>query len=96
MAYTIKTTKTFDKDMERCIKRGYPMDDLRTAMKLLERDGSLPAEYKTHKLKGDRKNQWECHIKPDWLLIWEQHDQELILVMINTGTHSDLFGKNKR
>ena len=82
--------------MERCIKRGYPMDDLRTAMKLLERDGSLPAEYKPHKLKGDRKNQWECHIKPDWLLIWEQHDQELILVMINTGTHSDLFGKNKR
>ena len=96
MAYTIKTTKTFDKDMERCIKRGYPMDDLRTAMKLLERDGSLPAEYKPHKLKGDRKNQWECHIKPDWLLIWEQHDHELILVMINTGTHSDLFGKNKR
>ena len=96
MAYTIKTTKTFDKDMERCIKRGYPMDDLRTAMKLLERDGSLPAEYKPHKLKGDRKNQWECHIKPDWLLIWEQHDQELILVMINTGTHSDLFGKNIR
>ena len=91
MAYTIKTTKTFDKDMERCIKRGYPMDDLRTAMKLLER-----AEYKPHKLKGDRKNQWECHIKPDWLLIWEQHDQDLILVMINTGTHSDLFGKNKR
>jgi mRNA interferase YafQ len=96
MAYTIKTTKTFDKDMERCIKRGYPMDDLRTAMKLLERDGSLPAEYRPHKLKGDRKNQWECHIKPDWLLIWEQHDQDLILVMINTGTHSDLFGKNKR
>ncbi len=96
MAYTIKTTKTFDKDMERCIKRGYPMDDLRTAMKLLERDGSLPAEYRPHKLKGDRKNQWECHIKPDWLLIWEQHDHELILVMINTGTHSDLFGKNKR
>jgi mRNA interferase YafQ len=96
MAYTIKTTKTFDKDMERCIKRGYPMDDLRTAMKLLERDGSLPAEYRPHKLKGDRKNQWECHIKPDWLLIWAQHDQELILVMINTGTHSDLFGKNKR
>ena len=62
MAYTIKTTKTFDKDMERCIKRDYPMDDLRTAMKLLERDGSLPAEYKPHKLKGDRKNQWECHI----------------------------------
>ena len=57
MAYTLKTTKAFDKDMARCIKRGYQMDELREAMKLLERDGSLPAEYKPHKLHGDRKGQ---------------------------------------
>ena len=69
------------------------MDELREAMKLLERDGSLPAEYRPHKLHGDRKGQWECHIQPDWLLIWEQHDTELILIMLNTGTHSDLFSK---
>ena len=46
MAYTIKTTKAFDKDMERCIRRGYPMDNLREVMKLLERNGSLPAMYR--------------------------------------------------
>jgi len=51
----------------------------------------------SHKLKGYKgKNVWECHIEPDWLLIWEQHDDELLLVMLSTGTHSDLFGKNKR
>ena len=72
MAYTIKTTKAFDKDMERCIKRGYPMEELRKAMKLLERDGFLPTEYKPHKLHGDRQGQWECHIQHDWLLIWER------------------------
>ena len=93
MAYTIKTTNSFDRDMARCIKRGYPMDDLRKVMSLLERDGSLPSEYKPHKLHGARKSQWECHIQPNWLLIWEQHDRELILVMLNTGTHSDLFSK---
>ena len=69
------------------------MDELRKAMKLLERDGSLPAEYRPHKLHSDRKGQWECHIQPDWLLIWEQHDTELFLIMLNTGTHSDLFSK---
>ena len=79
--------------MARCIKRGYPMNNLRIVMSLLERDGRLPAEYKPHKLHGDRKGQWECHIQPNWLLIWEQHDQELILIMLNTGTHSDLFSK---
>jgi mRNA interferase YafQ len=93
MAYTIKTTNSFDRDMARCIKRGYPMDNLRKVMSLLERDGRLPAEYKPHKLHGARKGQWECHIQPNWLLIWEQHDQELILIMLNTGTHSDLVSK---
>lgn len=94
MAYIIKTTRYFDKDMARCIKRGYPMEELRKVMKLLEQDGSLPTDYKPHKLHGNRQGQWECHIKPNWLLVWEQHDQELILIMLNTGTHSDLFGKN--
>ena len=63
------------------------------AMDLLEANGSLPAKYHPHKLSGNLNGIWECHIQPDWLLIWEQHDQELILVMLNTGSHSDLFSK---
>ena len=79
--------------MKLCERRGYDMEQLRTAIRILSTKGKLPAEYLPHVLYGDRKGQWECHIQPDWFLIWEQHDQELILIMINTGTHSDLFGK---
>ena len=93
MKYTIVPSKRFQKDMKRCEKRGYDMQLLKDAIKLLAETGSLPAEYKPHKLHGNRKGQWECHIQPDWLLVWEQHDQELILIMLNTGTHSDLFSK---
>ena len=96
MAYKITTTRQFEKDLRRCIKRGYPMDKFRTVILLLERDGCLPENYRPHRLHGDRQGQWECHIQPDWLLIWKQTDDELELLMLNTGTHSDLFGKMKR
>ena len=91
MKYKIIPSKRFEKDMKRCQKRGYNMQLIKDAILLLAENGTLPSEYKPHQLHGDRKGQWECHIQPDWLLIWEQHDQELILVMLNTGTHSDLF-----
>ena len=93
MAYKISTTHQFEKDLKRCIKRGYPMDEFRTVVQLLERDGQLPEVYRPHMLHGDRQGQWECHIQPDWLLIWKRIGDELELLMLNTGTHSDLFGK---
>ena len=93
MKYKIIPSKRFEKDMKRCQKRGYNMQLIKDAIILLAETGTLPSEYKPHQLHGDRKGQWECHIQPDWLLIWEQRDQELILVMLNTGTHSDLFSK---
>lgn len=91
MSYKLKLTHQFKKDVKRCQKRGLPMKDLWTALEILLEEGKLPEKYKAHVLSGDRAGQWECHIKPDWLLIWEQHDEELVLIMINTGTHSDLF-----
>lgn len=93
MRYKIIPSKRFEKDMKRCQKRGYNMQLIKDAIMLLAETGTLPAEYKPHKLHGNRKGQWECHIQPDWLLIWEQYDQELVLVMLSTGTHSDLFNK---
>ncbi|MBR1652979.1 MAG: type II toxin-antitoxin system YafQ family toxin [Alloprevotella sp.] len=93
MAYKISTTHQFEKDLKRCIKRGYPMGEFRTVIQLLERDGRLPEVYRAHMLHGDRQGQWECHIQPDWLLIWKQVGNELELLMLNTGTHSDLFSK---
>jgi mRNA interferase YafQ len=68
------------------------MDELRKVMSLLIETGTLPYNYHPHKLKGKGGNvTWECHIQPDWLLVWEQHDEELIMLMLDTGTHSDLF-----
>lgn len=64
---------------------------LRDVMALLSENGVLPSEYKPHKLSGKYSGLWECHIKPDWLLVWKQNDKELILLFTNTGTHSDLF-----
>ena len=89
--YEIRMTKTFRKDAERCRKRGYDMELLKTAIRLLESDGKLPATYRPHKLSAQYDGCWECHLKPDWLLIWEQNDTELVLLFTGTGTHSDLF-----
>lgn len=92
MKYTLRVTNKFEKSVKRCIRRNYPMDELRKVMSLLEETGTLPFNYHPHKLKGIKGNDtWECHIQPDWLLVWEQHDDELIMLMLDTGTHSDLF-----
>ena len=77
--------------MKRCVKRGLPMEKFKRVIKLLEETGKLPSEYRPHKLTGQYAGSWECNIMPDWLLVWEQYDDELVLVMTNTGSHSDLF-----
>jgi mRNA interferase YafQ len=64
---------------------------LENAIDELARTGTLPAAYRPHKLSGEYDGMWECHIKGDWLLIWEQNDAELFLLFTGTGTHSDLF-----
>ncbi len=91
MKYRIITSKRFDKDFKRCIKRGYDMSQLREVMRQLSETGTLPLIYRPHKLSGDREGQWECHIQSDWLLVWEQNDNELTLLFLETGTHSDLY-----
>ena len=57
----------------------------------LEKNGTVPPKNKPHKLTGNYKGFWECHIQPDWLLIWFQNDKEKIIELTRTGTHSDLF-----
>jgi len=53
--------------------------------------GKLPPKYKPHILSGNYSGHWECHIKPDWLLIWLQDDNSKTITFVRTGTHSDLF-----
>jgi len=91
--YKLRVTKKFDKSFDLCAKRGYDMNVIREAMRLLVESGELPPEYKTHKLIGKYKGCLECHLKPDWLMIWEKHENELVMLMVDTGTHSDLFRK---
>ena len=57
------------------------MEKLKKVIRLLEETGKLPSEYKPHKLSGQYAGSWECHIMPDWLLIWKQFNDELVLVM---------------
>ena len=89
--YRVTTTNTFLKGVKRCIKRGYDTALLREVITLLAESGTLPPKYKAHRLTGNFAGAWECHIRPDWLLIWEQNDTELVLLFTNTGTHADLF-----
>ena len=89
--YSVDTTKRFDKDLKLCLKRGLDIQLIYDAIVLLRTTGSLPAQYRPHKLSGNMDGIWECHLKPDWLLIWEQNDTELTLLFTGTGTHSDLF-----
>lgn len=92
MTYRIIYSNKFKKYLKKCFKRGLDFERLRDVLKILERGETLPSEYKAHKLSGRFQGNWECHIQPDWLLVWQQRDEELILLLIDTGTHSDLFG----
>ena len=94
--YKLRITGECKQNMKRCKRRGLPMDELWMVVGKLLNGEQLEEKYHAHLLTGKRKGQWECHIRPDWLLIWEVHEQEIVLVLLNTGSHSDLFGKNKR
>lgn len=73
------------------MKRGLDEEKFRKVVSILVEEGRLPQQYRPHKLTGKYSGLWECHIQPDWLLVWQQNDEELILILVDTGTHSDLF-----
>lgn len=89
--YSIDYSNRFKKDLKRCKKRGLDISLIQDAIKILAATGTLPEQYRPHKLSGNMQGLWECHIEPDWLMIWQQNDKELILLFLQTGTHSDLF-----
>lgn len=89
--YSINYTNRFNKDLKRCKKRGLDIQLIQNAVALLASTGTLPAQYRPHKLINQKIETWECHIQPDWLMTWEQNNTELTLLFLQTGTHSDLF-----
>ena len=89
--YSVEYTTRFKRSYKRCIKRGLDPKLLEEAVTLLKQTGTLPAKYKAHKLVSDYAGCWECHIQPNWLLVWQQNEMELTLLLVDTGTHADLF-----
>ena len=91
MKYTVKPTAKFQKDLRRIQKRGLDMDLLTEVIKILAGGGALPAAYHDHPLTGSFIGCRECHIQPDWLLIYEIVESEIILYLTRTGSHADLL-----
>ena len=91
MNYKVELLSKFKKDYKLAMKRGLPEAKLEEVLKILRENGSLPAKFKPHKLKGKYAGLWECHIQPDWLLIWDQDNAIRLISLIRTGSHSDLF-----
>lgn len=88
---TIRYETTFKKDFKRIIKRGYNIRLLEDVIEILASGQMLPKKYKDQNLTGNYSDCRECHITPDWLLIYKINNNELILYLTRTGTHSDLF-----
>lgn len=91
--YTVKVTTQFKKDYKLAIKRGLKIALLEDIVAVLAAGGTLPEKNKDHALTGNWVGHRECHILPDWLLIYRIENDVLVLTLTRTGTHSDLFEK---
>ena len=91
MSLNVQWTNKFKKDYKLCMTRGFDISLIDRAIQLLSETGTLPPEYKNHKLTGQWEGFRECHIKPDWLMIYAIQNQILTLTLVRTGSHSDLF-----
>ncbi|MBQ6346640.1 MAG: type II toxin-antitoxin system YafQ family toxin [Clostridia bacterium] len=88
---TLETTAQFRRDYKRAKKRGYNMKLLGDVIDTLLSDVPLEPRHRDHQLTGSMKDYRECHIQPDWLLMYRIEKERLVLVANRTGTHSDLF-----
>lgn len=91
MTYNLQITTQFKKDCKLMKKRGKDLDELRTVIEMLQAGTPLPAKYYDHELVGKLAKFRECHIQPDWLLIYLVMQNRLVLTLMRTGSHGDLF-----
>ena len=91
--YIVKPTTQFKKDFKLAMKRSMKIEVLEEVIAMLAMGETLPDKHKDHALTGNWVGHRECHILPDWLLIYRIEDEVLVLTLARTGTHSDLFGK---
>jgi mRNA interferase YafQ len=91
MKYEIEQSARFKRELKTAIKRGYDINILETVVDLLAEGVTLPLKNRDHVLIGDYAGYRECHITPDWLLIYKYEQDTVVLYLLRTGTHSDLF-----
>ena len=91
MKYAVDTTSAFKRDYKRAIKRHLPIEKLKAIVEKLVNGESLSPTNRDHALTGNWANHRECHITPDWLLIYQIKEDVLVLELTRTGSHSDLF-----
>lgn len=91
MVYELIVTSKFKKSLKLARKRGLNIELLEDIVYKLQHGQELDAKYRDHELKGIYKGFRECHIQPDWLLIYDKNDEVITLTLVDTGTHSDLF-----
>ncbi len=89
--YSLVLSGVFKRDLKLAVKRKYDISKLEEVVELLLAGESLPEKYLDHKLTGNWAGHRECHIEPDWLLVYYLENDLLTLTLTRTGTHSDLF-----
>lgn len=89
--YRIKPTSKFQKDLKRAQKRGYNINLLKEVIEKIANGEALNESHRDHALIGNYAGCRECHITPDWLLVYEIVQNDVVLYLTRTGTHSDLF-----
>jgi mRNA interferase YafQ len=90
MALALLTTTAFERDLRRAEKQGKNLDKLEVIVGLLQDGQPLPPRCRPHALRGNWTGHWDCHVEPDWVLLYRLTEKELVLV--RTGSHSELFG----
>jgi len=96
VVFELQVTNQFKKSINLSYRRNLDLQLLFEIVEFLAQDKPLPEKHCAHKLKGQYVGIWECHIKPDWLLMWQEDRDTLILLLLNTATHSDFMGKRKK
>jgi len=89
MSLVLVTTTSFERDLKRVRKQGKDLDKMDDVVSLLQTGQPLPLRCRPHPLRGNWSGHWDCHVEPDWLLLYRLTDAELILA--RTGSHSELF-----
>lgn len=89
--YKLVLSSRFKKDLKRCVKRDLDISKMNTVVETLLTGEQLPEKYQDHCLSGNWIEHRECHIEPDWLLVYHIQNDVLVLTLIRTDTHSDLF-----